>query len=69
MRTVGTTQDTVRYMYVDLSAGPPAAHELLPQQTGAEAAGRPASRLFPHFRGHCPGFSCDFRERPVPAHA
>ena len=32
-RTVGTTQDPVRYMYADLPAGPPAAHELLPQQT------------------------------------
>ena len=68
MRTVGTTQDPVRYLYVDLPAGPPAAHELLPadQDWGRRPPRKPAvfaaqTALY--------GSSCDFGERPVLAHA
>ncbi len=68
IRTVGTTQDPVRYMYADLSADPPAAHELLPQQTRAET---PTARkpTVSAFQTALSGSSCDFRERLVPAHA
>jgi hypothetical protein len=52
IRTVGTTQDPVRYMYADLPADPPAAHDFLLQQTRAGTVGHPVSRLFPQFRGH-----------------
>ena len=50
MRTVGTTPDPVRYMYVDLPAGPPAAHEFPLQQTRAGAVAHSVSRLFPQLR-------------------
>ncbi len=50
IRTVGTTQDPVRYMYVDLPADPPAAHKFIPQPTRARTADYPVTRPFRQLR-------------------
>ncbi len=52
IRTVGTTPDPVRYMYVDRSPVPRTAHGHRARATRDTACRHPPSRVFPQLRWH-----------------